>query len=134
MKIRTGFVSNSSSSSYIVRSKTIPLKEVQRIFDECCFEYFSEKYKKIWGVEKLSRRQINAVRREIRNSLNCQMFRIDRFDSQKMKDSYCYDPAFQEIKENGLEHNIELCFKNNDFVPVLEKLERKLSGVYVFWG
>lgn len=134
MKIRFGFVSNSSSSSFILKSKSISLERVQQIVDECWFKYFSSKYKKVWNVSEFSRRQINAVKREMKQSSEYKNCKIRRFDMDFAEKYLAYDSPLEEIKKNKMSNNIEIACGDNELGLILSELSEKLSGIEIFWG
>ena len=111
MKIRLSYVSNSSSASFIVTSN-ISEKRLREIVDEVFFQVWEERAKEYWGVSQLSRRQINATKRDMKLS-----------------------PAYSDvvIRRNRAK-DLEVAGDDYYLDPLIPYLDKKVRGEYHFWG
>lgn len=131
MKFRNSFVSNSSSSSFIVR-QCISAENLRKILDEALFYFWCERAKKYWDVNKLSKRQLNAVRRDMLKSDQYKDLKISKFNPGKFAyDCWNnYNVPIESLKNNWC-INGDSYFLDGDLV---DKLLEKVNGVYNFWG
>lgn len=128
MKTRNGFVSNSSSSSFIV-SQCISLENFKKIVEECLFEIWCDRAKKYWKTSELTKRQLKAVKRDMYASEEYKELSIDKFVANKH--------LYEWFPYGNIEQYDGKAAVNGDsyyLSDLAEKLGDKIKGVYCFWG
>lgn len=130
MKIRNGFVSNSSSSSFIVIDN-ISLDNFKKLVKDTLFEIMCEKAKVYYNTDVLTKRQLKAVERDMFNSNYWRELSFSKFS---------YNKHLSNMWSN---HNIPIklmsgkpSVNGDDYYlgEIINKLETKIRGVYQFWG
>ena len=128
MKIRNGFVSNSSSSSFIA-CQCVSSENFRKIVDECLFEIWCDRAKKQWKTSELTKRQLKAVKRDMYASEEYKELSINKFIAvNHLNEWFPYGDINQyngKIAVNGDSYYL------NDLA---EKLGNKIKGIYCFWG
>ena len=128
MKIRKGFVSNSSSSSFIV-SQCISAENFRKIVDECLFEIWCDRAKEHWKTSELTDRQLRAVKRDMYASAEYKELSIDKFvATERLYDWFPYGDINQY---NG---KVAINGDSSYLSDLAEKLGDKIKGIYCFWG
>lgn len=83
MKVRLGFVSNSSSSSFAITNKEFSVNDVKEKVKQLMMDYYCQLECERLHVHKLNKRQINQVKKELRLDERLDIFRADKsFDQE----------------------------------------------------
>ena len=130
MKIRRSYVSNSSSSSFIA-TELISLDNFKEKVKEAAFEFLCEEYKKNWKVDKLTRRQIARVKKDLYNSGYWREISFRAFDyTPHLADYWPHtDVSIKTLKGKP-------CVHGDDWYLgfLTPYITNKIKGVYTFWG
>lgn len=129
MKIRRSYVSNSSSSSFVA-TELISLDNFKEKVKAAVFEFLCDKYKENWKVDKLSRRQIERVKKDLYNTGYWKELYFRKFDYTKhTADLWPHDVPIKTLKDKP-------CVGGDDWYLgfIIPYLENKVNGLYTFWG
>lgn len=130
MKIRSSFVSNSSSSSFVATG-CISLDNFKKIVKEAVFDFLCEEYKKNWKVSTLTKRQVARIKKELYNSGYWKELQFGPFDYNKHMADYW---PHRDIPIKGLKGKPEVAGDDWYLGVLINYIEQKLPGVYTFWG
>ena len=127
MKIRTSYVSNSSSASFIVKNN-ISLENLENKLKEALLKRLIDEAKARWQTDTLTRRQLRAVVRDLPDELERRELSVSVYKYKERHDGFC----FESLKD--LDNHKEI--KGDDyFLSDLESyLMEDLNIVHVFWG
>ena len=130
MKVRNGYVSNSSSASFIV-TENISKDRFTNLIKQSLYEVLCESAKKKWEVATLSNRQKAAVRRDTTVSSFWNEYFIEQFNPSNFEIE-CW--SNQEVDAIKLKGKWQIIGDNYKLHDVVERLKYKVKGIYQFWG
>lgn len=127
MKIRTSYVSNSSSASFIVKNN-ISLENLEKKLRKALLKRLIEEAKARWQTDTLTKRQLKAVIRDLPDELERRELSVSVYKYKERHDGFC----FESLKD--LDNHKEI--RGDDyFLSDLESyLMEDLNIVHVFWG
>lgn len=129
MKIRRSYVSNSSSSSFVA-TELISLDNFKEKVKDAVFEFLCEEYKKNWGVDKLTRRQIERVKKDLYKTSYWKELYFRKFDYTKhLANWWPHDVPIETLTGKP-------CVGGDDWYLgfLIPYITDKIKGVYTFWG
>lgn len=127
MKIRTSYVSNSSSASFIVKNN-ISLENLEKKLRKALLRRLIEEAKVRWQVDTLTKRQLKAVIRDLPDEMERRELKVSVFRYNKRYDGYCDEPL------KDLDNHKEISGDDYFLSDLEDFLRQDLNIVHVFWG
>lgn len=130
MKIRSGYVSNSSNSSFVATG-LISLDSFKEIVKEAVFNFLCEEYKRSWKVSSLTKGQLSRVKKALYNCGYWRELQFGKFEySKHMADHWPH----LDIPIKSLRGNPSVSGDDYYLGALITYIEQKSPGVYTFWG
>ena len=127
MKIRTSYVSNSSSASFIVKNN-ISLENLEKKLRKALLKRLIEEAKVRWRTDTLTKRQLKAVIRDLPDELERRELGVSVYKYKVRHDGFC----FESLKD--LDNHKEIHGDDYFLSDLEDYLMEDLNIVHVFWG